>query len=176
MSNLDNPSYNCWKKMRNRCNNPANTNYPYYGGRGISVCAKWASFDAFAADMGPRPSPDHTIDRIDPNKNYTPENCRWATRAEQARNKTNHVTVEVDGKSILAVELAESVGADPSTIYKRIRRGWSAQDIQRIPTYSRRDTRQLEDDIGKYLDELKKKKEKSPTSGYLLGTNSNADK
>jgi len=73
--------------MRARCNNPRNVGYADYGGRGIRVCERWDSFEAFLADMGPKPSPTHSIDRKDSGGNYEPGNCRWATPSQQNKNR-----------------------------------------------------------------------------------------
>lgn len=81
------PEYRSWAAMKGRCKYPSVQGFQNYGGRGISVCSRWLSFDNFLADMGPRPSPKHSIDRVDVNGNYEPGNCRWATAVEQAANK-----------------------------------------------------------------------------------------
>ena len=101
------PEYTAWKAMRARCGNPNNPAYSTYGGRGISVCEEWRdSFEAFYASMGPKPSNKHSLDRIDPNGDYTPANCQWATWDIQATNKrpyqiTADVLVKFTAKAVL---------------------------------------------------------------------------
>lgn len=82
------PEYRSWQMMKNRCHNERAQDWAHYGGKGIRVCKRWReSFGAFLEDMGRRPTPLHTLDRINPRRGYTPANCRWATRKEQARNR-----------------------------------------------------------------------------------------
>ena len=81
------PEYRAWQALRNRCTNVNSKDYPYYGGRGISFCARWGRYENFLADMGRRPSSQHTLDRKNTDGNYCKRNCRWATRKEQSRNR-----------------------------------------------------------------------------------------
>lgn len=88
------PEHRTWVAMRQRCNNPNDTSFEYYGGRGISICERWmASFEAFFSDMGAKPFPGATIDREDPDGNYDPGNCRWASRKEQSNNQRRFKSV-----------------------------------------------------------------------------------
>lgn len=79
--------YMTWRNIRARCGNPKSVNYKYYGGRGIQVCSRWLNFENFFADMGPKPSKSHTIERLNNDGNYEPGNCCWALMSEQAKNK-----------------------------------------------------------------------------------------
>lgn len=79
--------YKTWAGMLKRCNNPRTKSFADYGGRGIVVCDRWRTYEAFLADNGRRPTPQHSLDRIDVNGNYEPSNCRWATKVQQAKNK-----------------------------------------------------------------------------------------
>jgi hypothetical protein len=96
-----------WRRIKQRCHNPRTSDYPYYGAKGIRMCDRWLnSFEAFYADMGPRPSAMHTVDRIDGAKDYEPANCRWATKVEQNRNRPGYTySAEEDEKIREAIAL-----------------------------------------------------------------------
>lgn len=119
--------FKIWTSIKQRCLIPHNDNYPDYGGRGIRVCDRWCdSFEEFYADMGPRPSSRHSIDRIDVNGHYEPGNCRWATAREQCRNKRTNFVLTFQGKTQCAAAWSEEIGLPAQTIIARVRRyGWS---------------------------------------------------
>lgn len=128
------PERGCWQAMKHRCYNPRATYYAEYGGRGIRVCQRWLdSFDAFLADMGPRPSLAHTVDRIDANGNYEPGNCRWATATEQARNTRSNRMLTWRGKTQSAASWASELGLPAGTIYDRLGLGWSVDEALGTP-------------------------------------------
>jgi len=114
------PDYNIWKLMRERCRNPKLRCYKNYGGRGIRVCRRWVLFSNFIADMGPRPTPHHTIDRIDVNGHYEPGNCRWATPREQNRNRRCNTVLTLNGESKCLQEWADDLGISSSTLVNRL--------------------------------------------------------
>ena len=126
--------YTSWLGMKKRCNNPLDPKYPRYGGRGISVCQRWVeSFESFISDMGDRPSLHHSIDRIDNDGDYCPENCRWASASEQSRNRANIRAIELDGTALIITEWAARIGINPGTLFSRLRRGWSVNRALREP-------------------------------------------
>ena len=116
------PTYSSWVAMKHRCNNSASHNYHLYGGRGISVHPRWSDFVNFLADMGDRPE-GTSLDREDPDGDYCPGNCRWATSKQQARNRRTSVLTEVDGVLMNLVDVADDFGIPRTTLYRRYRQG-----------------------------------------------------
>ncbi len=113
------PTYQVWKGMRMRCLNPNEAGYKNYGGRGIYICERWNTFANFLADMGQRPD-RHSIDRIDNNGPYAPENCRWAISKVQSRNKRNNFLITHNGQTKTLQEWAEITGIHYGTLRSRI--------------------------------------------------------
>lgn len=137
--------YLVWSDMRRRCLNPTNSRYENYGGRGIKVCDRWlhgdggvSAFECFMADMGPRPSLKHSIDRINNDGNYEPSNCRWATPTEQARNKRDNRTVEFRGRKMVMQEAIKESGIPEWTVYQRLKAGWSVDRALNQPVLARK--------------------------------------
>lgn len=131
------PEYRSWCSMNSRCNNRGHHAYPHYGGRGITVCERWKSFELFLADMGPRPSLKHSIDRIDVNGNYEPGNCRWATTLEQRLSSRGVRNVEINGVTRRLKEWADISAIPFDVLFKRLQAGW---DPMRAITQPRRVT------------------------------------
>lgn len=124
------PEFSTWTDIKSRCYNKNRKEFYRYGGRGISVCKRWLdSFDNFLADMGKRPSPNHSIERLNNNGNYEPSNCKWATMSEQQRNKRNKHLIEIDGITKHLCDWAKESGLNPSTILLRERSGLVGQDL-----------------------------------------------
>jgi hypothetical protein len=121
------PEYSVWRNMRQRCRNANNFDYHNYGSRGIDVCKRWEDFGDFLSDMGPRPSPKHQIDRIDNNRGYEPENCRWVVCKKNNRNRNNNRLVSYRGETRCVTEWAEIVGLSAGTLWNRLKRGWPVE-------------------------------------------------
>lgn len=126
-------TYRSWTAMLNRCNNKNNESiYSFYGGRGITVCERWHSFENFLADMGERPK-GLSIDRIDTNGNYEPENCRWATSLEQMSNRRTTRRIEYLSQMVTARELHNLTGLPFNVLSWRIHENWPIDKILSTP-------------------------------------------
>jgi len=124
------PEAQTLRNMKYRCNNKNSPNFHLYGGRGIAVCDRWSGDDGltnFIADMGERPSSKHSIDRIDNNGNYEPDNCRWATLLEQQNNRRSNVILEYEGERKTLIEWARLSSVSVAAFKNRIRRGWTIE-------------------------------------------------
>lgn len=141
-SGVDNPNYkhgaraakhaeyNIWKSMNQRCNNPNYDRFKDYGGRGITVCSEWTnSYESFIADMGPRPSPKYSVERIDNNKGYSPDNCKWATQHEQMANTRRNVFLTHEDETLHIAEWARRLNVNAGLLQHRYHLGWSVEDI-----------------------------------------------
>ncbi len=130
--------YGSWTHMRTRCQNPNSDCYGDYGERGITVCERWAnSFENFLADMGEKPSRKHSLDRIDNDKGYSPDNCRWASSKEQARNKRTSRMITYNGETLALADWAERLGISFRTIASRLDLGMSVDEALTRPVKKR---------------------------------------
>lgn len=126
-------TYKIWCSMRYRCTRPSTINYPLYGGRGITVCDRWSSFEAFLADMGHAPD-GQSIDRYpDKDGNYEPSNCRWATHVEQNRNMRSNRIIVFDGQSYCVTEWEERLSLPKGIISVRLQNGWDEERALTTP-------------------------------------------
>lgn len=119
--------YSSWNAMKNRCDNSSFKHYDRYGGRGVTYDPAWDDFSVFLKDMGKKPTPEHQLERVDNNKNYSKENCIWATRKEQTRNRGGERATRLytyDGKTMCIKDWAEYVGISNTSMQKRLNNGW----------------------------------------------------
>lgn len=131
-----NRTYGIWQAMRDRCSNPNRKDYHRYGGRGITVCKRWAKFENFLSDMGECPL-GLTLDRKDNNKGYSPNNCQWATRREQGRNTIRNKLININGATQCLLEWLVEYQVPKNRYYARLRYGWSVVDAITKPLYTR---------------------------------------
>lgn len=125
------PEYISWMSMRQRCYYKKSGSYSRYGARGIRVCKRWLKFENFLSDMGKKPSPDHSLDRINNSKGYSPSNCKWATRLEQGSNCRNNKLLTFNRKTMCMAQWQRATGISRHAIYYRLKSGW---DIERTLT------------------------------------------
>ena len=118
----ESPEYRAWLDMRN-------------GGRGITVCERWLILENFLADMGPRPSADYSLERLDNDREYSPDNCTWATKDAQTRNQRRTVLITVNGKTLCIKDWAKKIGLHPATISERIKAGVVPIEAVTRPNY-----------------------------------------
>lgn len=128
------PEYTVWAGMKDRCLRPNSQRWKHYGGRGITVCDRWKdSFENFLADMGPKPTPEHSIDRVDNNGNYEPSNCRWATHTEQSRNRRTNLLITYRGQTKSLGVWCALLGLERGTVKHRLRTGWTLDEAFQTP-------------------------------------------
>lgn len=133
------PEWVSWASMRTRCRYPSTAGYERYGGRGIKVCKRWESYENFLADMGRKPSPSHTLDRIDPNGDYEPSNCRWASKIEQANNRRDNHRITIGGRDITIRDAIREAGSVISVrgAVLRLKNGMPPESAVSLPSKGR---------------------------------------
>jgi hypothetical protein len=131
------PEYRCWRAIRNRCRSPSSKDYKKYGAKGIFVAPEWDSYERFLSDMGRKPGPEYSIDRIDGAGPYAPGNCRWATTLEQNRNRRTTRRFSFEGQALTLVEWSEKTGIPYIVLVGRHKRGWSASAALTVPPLGR---------------------------------------
>lgn len=132
------PEYRAWGSMMHRCENPHNRHYARYGGRGIVVCERWRKFEGFFEDMGERPTRRHSLDRIDNNRGYEKDNCKWSTKKEQSRNTCTNTRITHNGVTRCLVEWAEVARIHPDTLLTRLKHGWEMERAISTPVHPRK--------------------------------------
>lgn len=127
------PEYNTWCNMIRRCTDPRNQDYDNYGQRGITVCERWRSFADFYADMGEKPTRKHSLERVDNNKGYSPENCAWATQAQQTRNTRQNRWLTLNGRTMCLSDWAKELNLHPTSLNERLER-WPIEKALTTPS------------------------------------------
>lgn len=123
------PEFSIWRGIRKRCNTPTAHAFEHYGGRGIKICSRWDNFENFLADMGPRPTPKHSVERIDHDGDYCPENCKWVIWDDQANNRRNTHFVVINGERMSLKRACEKHGRRYNRTSERIRKlKWSVEE------------------------------------------------
>lgn len=130
--------YRVWKQIRQRCNNPVNQDWKYYGGRGIRMCERWSDYALFISDVGRRPDLGYSLDRNDSNGNYEPSNCHWVTCKDQQRNRRNNRVLLFRGELRCLQEWAELVGVSDRVVRRRLGLGWPVEAALTTPIKERR--------------------------------------
>ena len=135
-------TYNIWDTMIARCHRPSHKSYKDYGGRGIVVCEEWRIFQNFFDDMGTRPTKTSQLDRIDNNKGYSKENCRWVSPSQNCRNRRNTHIIEYNGMSKCLSEWSDITGIKTTAIHERLKMGWSVERAltENTHKYTRKNT------------------------------------
>lgn len=143
--------YSIWKGIKARCLNPNIPNYNTYGGRGIKVCDRWLKFENFLADMGKCPGKEYSLDRINNDGDYCPENCRWATWIEQCNNQRKTIRVTINGQTHSLAEWCRLRGADYGIARRRYVRGVRGEDLFMVQVHKRNRNRHFSDDEIRFI-------------------------
>jgi len=132
------PEYKVWASMKQRCLDTRHKQYPEYGQRGIDICPTWYAFEDFIADMGKRPSDAHTLERMDNNRGYHPDNCQWKTRKHQANNTRQNTLLTLNGITQTLAQWADAIGVKHSTMCMRLYSlKWPIEKALTTPTQKR---------------------------------------
>ena len=132
------PEYCAWVNMKNRVKDAVSPNHKNYAGRGIGVCERWDIFENFLADVGQRPTSKHTVERVNNDLGYSPENCKWGTRTEQSRNRRNRHILTYKGETKCVGEWADLTKLPLQTIYSRLRFGYTPEEALETPRHAGR--------------------------------------
>jgi len=128
------PEYRAWASMRERCLRTTHKQFNHYGGRGITICERWDAFENFLADMGERPSPKHTLERLNNEQGYNPENCAWKTMHDQSRNRRNSRKITYNNTTANLSDWADMLGMSVQTLRYRLNH-WPVDKVMKTPVH-----------------------------------------